>query len=193
MEKYIKEILNKFKDLNKQQKIITLFELVRDIPYGNIGSRNPKKVWEHQKGTCSGKHLLLGKLYEAVGIKVKYMMCLSKFNFLQIKFPKDIQLILRKHAIPDYHNFLKIFNKKWITVDATFDSRLKKRGFPVNLNWDGKKNCIIAFKPLKVLEVRDVIAEKKRKLNELPKEIQDIRKDFINKVSKWMEKARKTQ
>lgn len=53
------------------EKTIKLFELVREIPYGSIGSRDPKDVFEKKRGTCSGKHALLKELFEDLGIEVK--------------------------------------------------------------------------------------------------------------------------
>ncbi|MCK5233945.1 MAG: hypothetical protein KAJ91_03950 [Candidatus Aenigmarchaeota archaeon] len=50
-----KEILSKLVgDTPVTDKIIKLSEIVRDIPYGDIGSRDPKDVYEKNKGTCSG-------------------------------------------------------------------------------------------------------------------------------------------
>jgi hypothetical protein len=38
---------------------VQAFTTVRDIAYGNIGSRDPYDVLRAKKGTCSGKHALL--------------------------------------------------------------------------------------------------------------------------------------
>lgn len=176
--------------LKNQQKIAALFEVVRDIPYGDIGSRDPLNVLKEGKGSCSGKHLLLGKLYETMGIKVKYMMCLTQFNFLRQCFPKELQSILDNFEIPDYHNFLRIYTNKWVDVDITFDLFLTKYGFPVNLKWNGLTNCKIAFHPIEIFEVRDLIEEKQIAINNLPYEKQELRKDFIKKMANWLENIR---
>ena len=191
MENYIKGILSEFEGQDNQQKIVGLFRLVRDIPYGGMGSRDPEKVWELRTGTCSGKHLLLGKLYEEIGINVKFMMCLSEFNFLKDCFPDNLKKILEQNKIPDYHNYLRIsYNDKLVDVDVTFDLPLKKFGFPVNVDWDGTTNCIIAFRPIEIYEVSDLIHEKMNKLNRLPKETQEIRIKFIDEITKWMKQVR---
>ena len=180
-------MIEKFKN---QQKIISLFEVVRDIPYGDIGSRGAAKVLEKKKGTCSGKHLLLGKLYELMGVKVRYMMCFTKFNFLKYCFPQNIQRILEKNSIVDYHNYLKIFTTKWTDVDVTFDLYLKQFGFPVNASWDGLKNCKIGLKPIKIFQVDDLVAEKKKIISSLPKEKQEVRKLFLRKMNSWLNQIR---
>ena len=65
---------------SKDKKVVLLFEKVRDIPYGDIGSRDPKAVFENNKGTCSGKHELLKELYQELGIEVKDFIAMHKFN-----------------------------------------------------------------------------------------------------------------
>lgn len=63
-KKIIQEWAN---DLPLKKNIIKLFEKVRDIPYGDIGSRDPQDVYKKNKGTCSGKHELLKELYKELG------------------------------------------------------------------------------------------------------------------------------
>lgn len=176
---------------SKRRKLISIFEVVRDLPYGNIDSREPEQVLKEGKGTCSGKHLLLGQLYQAMGIEVQYMMCLTKFNFLEPIVPDNLKEILAGNEIFDYHNYLKIFSGEWIDVDATFDLALKRHGFIVNDNWDGESDCKIALQPIKTYCVNDLIAEKKRAVNELSIAKQRLRKKFIQNLGYWMELIRK--
>jgi len=179
------------KDINKNQKIISLFEMVRDIPYDVIGSREASEVLEKKKGTCSGKHLLLGRLFELIGIEVKYMMCLTKFNFIQNSFPEKLKKMLDKEDIFDYHNFLKIKNEsKWIVVDATFDLPLKDYGLPVNSHWDGLSNCKIALQPIKICTVSNLSFEKQNAIDRLSKEQQQKREEFIKKMCNWFNEMR---
>ena len=39
-------------------------------------------------------------------------------------------------------------NHRWVLVDATWDRRLKRAGFPVNEHWDGQSDTLCAVKPL---------------------------------------------
>ncbi|KPJ56627.1 hypothetical protein AMJ49_04375 [Parcubacteria bacterium DG_74_2] len=178
--------------INQQQKIISIFEIVRDIPYGVIDkSRNFCSVLENHKGTCSGKHLLLGRLYELMGIKVKYMMCETRFNFIKIELPEDLQKILDRKEIIDYHNFIKIRqNSKWINVDATFDLPLKKYSPAVNHSWNGVFDCQIAFKLVNIFETKNLKKEKVRLINFLTNKQQKEREAFFEKLSNWLDKVR---
>lgn len=56
--------------ITQKKKIVTLFELGRDIPYGDIGSRDPMAVLKIRKGTCSGKHFVLGYMLEKMGVEI---------------------------------------------------------------------------------------------------------------------------
>src|SRR3989338_3898170 len=151
-KKIIQEWAN---DLPLKKKIIKLFEKVRDVPYGDIGSRDPTDVYEKNKGTCSGKHELLKELCKELGIKVKNFIAMHKFNDLKVRFPDEIKKILNTTEIIDPHNFLKIFvGNKWIIVDATWDKNLKDLGFIVNENWDGKSDMKIAVIPYETFETK---------------------------------------
>lgn len=178
--------------LSNTQKIVALFETVRDIPYGDIGSRDPFLVLKKRRGTCSGKHQLLGFLYQAMGVPVRYMMCRTSFQCLKNILPDSLKQILESHDIVDYHNYLLILMNKWLVVDVTFDRPLARYGFPVNDNWDGLSNCTIAFPPIKVFQVKDMIEEKHKAINALPEEEQELRSAFIKQLSEWMDSLRKT-
>lgn len=94
-------------DQSIEKKIITLFEKVRDIPYGNIGSRDPADVYKEGKGTCSGKHELLKELYQELGIKTKDFLIMHRFKEMPVDFPEDIMTILNRSDIVDPHNFFQ--------------------------------------------------------------------------------------
>ncbi len=167
-----------------KQKIISVFEMVRDIPYGFIGSRDPLLVLKKRKGTCSGKHLLLGYLYQSMGVGVKYMMCLTKFNFIKNIMPYELKSILGKNEIYDYHNYLRIFVGEWLDVDITFDLPLKKYGFVINDNWD----C--TSKPIEIYCVSNLVGEKEKALSAFSKDERESRDCFIKQMSIWAESIR---
>lgn len=190
-----KKIIKEWTDnLPLDKKIIVLFEKVRDIPYGSIGSRNPKDVYENNKGTCSGKHELLKGLYEELGIKVKDFVVEHSFNDLKVKFPDEIKEILKRNEILDVHNILKIFNNgKWAIVDATWDKPLKKLGFIVNDSWDVKSDMEICVVSRQIKEVENPIKFKEQKLEELPASIKENRKLFLKRLTEWLDNLRQNK
>jgi len=190
MQSEIQSIIEKWtKNQSFEAKIITLFEKVRDIPYGNIGSRNPIDVYHKNKGTCSGKHALLKALYKEIGVEVKDYIIMHKFNNLPIEFPQNLKNILNKSTIIDPHNFLKIkINNQWFTVDVTWDKSLKKLGFPINENWDGKSNLnILVMLGGEIYETKNPILFKKELLKKQTKQQLKDRKLFIQELTIWLD------
>lgn len=178
-------------ELPEGEQIIRLFEKVRDIPYGDIGSRDPTGVYKRNKGTCSGKHELLKELYQELGIEVKDCIAIHKFNDLKVNFPGEIRKILNRTKVIDPHNFLEIFiGSKWVNVDATWDTPLKELGFPVNENWDGKSSMKLCVVPIKITEVENALEAKKRIISELPTGVQEDRKLFLKRLTDWLDKVR---
>ena len=180
-----KKIIQEWTDnLPLKEKIIKLFEKVRDIPYGDIGSRDPTDVYEKNKGTCSGKHELLKELYKELGLKIKDFIVMHKFNDSNVKFPDEIREIFNRTEIIDPHKFFKIFiDNKWVIIDATWDNKLKNLGFIVNENWDGNSDMELTVKPIKILETESPIESKKEIIEELPEQIQKDRKLFLKKIN----------
>ena len=194
MHSEIQNIIKKWtKNQSFETKIVTLFEKVRDIPYGNIGSRKPLDVYHQNMGTCSGKHALLKVLYSELGIPVKDFISMHSFNKLPITYPDIIKELLDKTTIIDPHNFIKIkIDNKWILIDATWDTSLKKYGFPVNENWNGKSNMNISvIKEGEIYKTDTPIILKEELLHNFSEKLQTDRKIFLKEFTKWLIVLRK--
>jgi hypothetical protein len=165
---------------------------VREIRYGIIDSRDPLKVLAANKGTCSGKHLLLAGLYRSMGLLVQDMVVFHKYQDLprKVGYPDHLRpLLQRGDGIPDYHNFIKLYLKgTWVTLDATFEADLKDY-FVVN-EWDGRGDTKLSVKPIMAWEVKDPVGFKLIKLAEMPSEIQNCRKEFLTAFSDWLVQLR---
>ena len=119
----------------KIKEITELYNKVQRIPYYCLRERDPDLLLKKNKGSCSEKHLFLGEEFKKLGISVKYV--LIKFDWNNLPIPKEI---IRKNeeGSVGWHLALKIkTNNKWIYVDATWDPKLEKAGFPVTKNWLG--------------------------------------------------------
>jgi len=136
----------------KPKEIAKLYKKVQGIPYYCLKERNPDLLLKKQKGSCSEKHLFLGKEFEKLGIPVKYL--LIKFDWNDLPIPKEI-IRKKKGDSVGWHLALKIKPKnKWILVDATWDPKLEKAGFSVTRNWDGKSDTKFAFPPKEIIEFK---------------------------------------
>ena len=189
MENVYKKLVEKWtQNQSFEQKIISLFKKVRDIPYGNIGSRNPLDILEKNCGTCSGKHFLLKELYKTLNIPVKDFIVIHKFNNLQVDFPSEIKEFLQNNEIIDPHNYIQIkpFNK-WITVDVTWNLALKQFNFPVNEYWNGKENMPISVAiSNEFYETTEPEKLKKELIKKLTPNQQYNRKHFLALTTKWL-------
>jgi len=165
--------------MNKIQKIIELYNKIQRIPYYCLTERDPDLLIKKNKGSCSEKHLYLGKEFKKLGIPVRYL--LIKFDWRNLPIPKEI--ISKKDSPIGWHLALKIKpDKKWLLVDATWDSKLKKASFPVTKNWDGKSNTKLALKPIETIELDKAQPKQVRRYEN---------RKFYHALNKWLESQRK--
>ncbi|MCD6401992.1 MAG: hypothetical protein J7L73_08715 [Anaerolineales bacterium] len=203
-ESLAKKILSDWEidNLPRDQQIVKIFEKVRDIPFGRMGSRDPKDVYERNKGTCSGKNFLLKGLYKTIGVKTKDIICLQRWKDLTwfpddrygiVNLPDEMKQMLEETEIVDFHNYVKILvDGKWVTIDVTIDLPLKKLGFYTTEHWDGKSDMPLCFVGThKVWDCGDNGSEKKAQLTAaLPKNIQEARNLFLENLTKWLDDLR---
>jgi len=171
------------------QSRIALFEHVRDIPYCYPATRDPAELLRVGRGSCSGKHYLLGELFRRLTVPVRHMICTHRFNESPLVFPEPMQEILRKNEIVDFHDYLQIeVDGEWIDVDATWERGLREFGFPVNEDWDGKSAMLLSVVPedFTVAE-RDPDRLKDELLSKLTPRQRTLRKQFLEALSNWVQ------
>ena len=138
--------------LTKQEKIISLCELVRDIPYENTGSHSLKDLVEKGRGSCTPKHIFLAKYLKKINVPVKFLITPFYYKKLKLAFPGSKGALLNEMPI-SYHTCLKArINRKWTIIDVTWDSKLKS--FPINKNWNGQTNMKLAVTPESITEIK---------------------------------------
>ena len=164
----------------KIKEIIELYKKVQEIPYYCLKERDPDLLLKKNKGSCSEKHLFLGREFEKLGVPVKYL--LIRFDWNDLPIPKEI-IQKKKNGSAGWHLALKIKpERKWIYVDATWDPKLEKAGFPITKNWDGKSNTKFAFPPKEIIELEKAP----------PKQIKRLEnQEFYEALNKWLELKRK--
>lgn len=164
----------------KIKEIIKLYNKIQKIPYYCLKERDPDLLLKKNKGSCSEKHLFLGKEFEKLGIPVKYL--LIKFDWNDLPIPKEI-IQKKEGGATGWHLALKIKSEnKWVYVDATWDPKLAKAGFPVTKNWKGSLDTKFAVLPRKIIELEKAPPKQVKRL--------DNRK-FFDTLNKWLELKRK--
>lgn len=143
------------KGLLKPEEEIDLeqaFTLVRDMPYIRASSRDPETIIQEWRGTCSGKHYLLKKLFAELGYSSRLIACTTITHI----DPKEAKGKLRKllqqseGRFVDVHNYLILELREGdMIVDATWPLATKGIGTVVNEEFVLGKDQQIASKPIK--------------------------------------------
>ncbi len=148
-------ILDKFNEWtngkNETEARIAIYNQIRDIPYAIIPelrdpTEGPSGLLKMCQGSCVPKHFLLGMLFEKLGIKIKYATYLFSWDDPEVKYPPELRKIVKTLPTGTHLACKAYINNRWILVDATFDIKLKRAGFPVTNKWDGISNTKNAVK-----------------------------------------------
>jgi hypothetical protein len=128
------------------------FLFVRDMPYTRASSRDPETIIQEWRGTCSGKHYLLKRLFAELGYASRLIAC-TTVTYID---PKEVRGKLRKlleqseGRFVDVHNYLRLeLPGKEMIVDATWPLATKSMGTVVNERFVLGENHQIACQPLK--------------------------------------------
>ena len=168
--------INDLSHLSKDDKVIDLFESVRNIPL-----RMPESLKEDDC-RCWGKHRALKRALEEAGYKSKFVVCFFKWS--EQNLPEEIIKI--KHADEDYHLFLKVkVHGDYFVVDASNDSKL-----PEYNSWDSLHDCILAVKPIKIFNFEESKVLEKKETEEFPERFKENKK-FYKALNKFFGKIRK--
>ena len=129
-----------------------VFFLVRDMPYIRASTRDSETIIHEWRGTCSGKHYLLKKIFAELGYASRLIACTT----VTLIDPKKVRGKLRKlleqsnGRFVDVHNYLILeLPEGEMIVDATWPLATKGMGTVVNENFVLGQNQQIACTPLK--------------------------------------------
>jgi hypothetical protein len=142
--------------------IIQVFNKIRDLPY-----HCPESL-EDEDYRCWGKNRLLFEELSKGDFEVRFRVC--DFLWSQQRIPKEITSKSPKDL--DQHLYLEIkLDNQWIILDCSNDSKL-----PSYNNWDGKSDCEIAVKYIKIYS-----SEESKKLEKQEKI------EFVKNFNKYKE------
>ena len=134
------------------------FYLVRDMPYIRASSRDPETIIQEWRGTCSGKHYLLKRLFAELGYSSRLIAC-TTINLIDPKKVRGKLRSLLKQSngrFVDVHNYLVLeLPGKEMIVDATWPINTKGSGTVVNERFVLGEDHQIACEPIKSWVVPD--------------------------------------
>lgn len=169
------------------------FALVRDMPYQRASTREPESVIEEWRGTCSGKHYLLDRIFREEGMETKVIMCTHRFTEeTTANFPPELREVVARGPVPDVHTYIRLKSEAgWMTVDATWPVKAAPLGMAVNTGFEAGKDMTVACSPIDTYEVpegRDPQAFKEELIERFCGSQSDDRDRFINGMGEWLSK-----
>jgi len=129
-----------------------VFSLVRDMPYQRASDRRPETTIAEWRGTCSGKHYLLQKLFEELGLPSTLIACTSITSVDPDEVEPAMQQLYQAAncRFVDVHNYLLVAvpDGSQMIVDATWPLSTKKIGMAVNEDFILGQDQELAAKPV---------------------------------------------
>jgi hypothetical protein len=170
---------------------ITIYYKIRDIPYAVIPELNDSKQYTQilalDRGSCTPKHLLLCDMYQRIGLEVLYAVYPFRWDEFAFLYPPKLRRLAKAMPI-GYHFTCKVdINGRFVLIDATLDLALQKIGLPVNREWDGIKDTLLAVNPCGEEQLYHP-----SEAHSLQSGITDEKSfAFINDLNSWLEELRK--
>src|SRR5512139_2270349 len=134
------------------------FTLVRDMPYIRASSRDSETIIQEWRGTCSGKHYLLKKLFAELGYSSRLIACTTVNLIDPMKVSGKLRSLLKQSngRFVDVHNYLILeLPGKEMIVDATWPIDTKGSGTVVNERFVLGEDHQIACEPVDTWVVPD--------------------------------------
>ncbi len=131
-------------DLRGEELLVKLFRFVQNIPYrvcpfdSNVGICGEAVNISLRKGDSRHKSLLLYNLLLERNFDVTRVKVI--FDWKDLPVPSEILGILKKSGTKWSHDALRLNSNEYysVYVDATWNPELRRIGFPVTGDWDGK-------------------------------------------------------
>lgn len=169
---------------------IAVFYKIRDIPYAVIPElNNPRRyhdILELNRGSCTPKHFLLCHIYQKIGLEVLYAVYPFRWSDFGAVYPPELQELAAVMPI-SYHLACKVdIAGKLVLVDATIDPALQKIGLPVNKEWDGFSDTLLAVNPCG----EEQLYHPSEAYFLQPAIIDEKSLAFYSRLNSWLEKTR---
>ena len=171
--------------------LVSIYQWVRNIPYGSKGIREPRDVVAHNVGSCSGKHLLLRELLRAAGMRAEIVTMFTYFNEgmpVHDSFPDELRRLCRETRVPDFHHYVRVADgERRLRLDATWHDALIPYGFPVNRDWRGEGDTVLAATPVREYPaIEHLIPYKMLLIDSLAADERELRARFFALVTDWI-------
>lgn len=170
--------------------LLAVYYKIRDIPYGILPELNSPaeyvRILELNMGSCTPKHLLLGKMFRCLGLNVLYVVYPYRWAEFEELYPPELWKLALQMP-PANHLACKLeVNGRFVVVDATVDPPLGRIGLPVNGIWDGESDTILPVLPL---GDEEIYSEYEAELMP-PPAVTPIQHSFYNGLNMYFQRVR---
>lgn len=170
--------------------VVAAFHAVRRMTYGSTGSRDPADLVRDGRGACTAKHILLGQLLSSLGVPCQVRCIAGSFGRGLPEaddMPDELRALIREGGVPDVHNVvLATLDGADVLLDVTWNDALIPVGFPVNFDWDGVGDTVLAVDGTMLeREGPDPVPLKARHLAALSPEDQERRQRFLALITQY--------
>lgn len=170
---------------------ISIFYSIRNIPYAVVPELNSYSRYMDilliNKGSCTPKHLLLGYMFQRLGLDVLYAVYPFRWSDFAVYYDSELRELAA--AMPlSYHLVCKVdIDSRLVLVDATLDPGLVWLGMGVNLNWDGYSDTLLAVNPCG----EEMLYHPNEAELMAPRALSDVEHAFFIKLNSFLDQVRR--
>lgn len=180
--------------LDLETCVAGVFHAVRKIPYFSGSDRSIMSVVKNNRGSCSGKHILLRDILRRQSHNATIETIRGDFTS---RIPAlgcmsdELRRLCEIGNIVDFHQYVIWESRNGeVRLDATWSDGPVARGIPGNQQWLGVGDTSLALTPDAVLQrVEDIAVYKKKLLAALDTKTRQRRRRFLSLLTDWAEKT----
>ena len=173
-------------------KLVEIFEKVRDLPYEIGPLYEGEKLIEYGRGGCGPKSRYLADQLNKLGYEVR--VCITPYRWTDLAaLPDELKKMPQVDRMGN-HVYLKVkIDDDWALIDPSWDKNLSP-ALPANIDWNGKFDQIPAIKITeeKCMNYPEPYLSWRRE-NQQPQEITEEDKQFASQMNLWFESVRTTR
>lgn len=176
---------------NAQDARVNIFYKIRDMPYAVIPELNdPRRytdIIKLNRGSCTPKHFLLCHMYQKLGLEVLYVIYPFRWDEFKAIYPPELQKLAEAMPIGFHLACKVVIEDKLVLVDATLDPPLQKIELPVNMEWDGFSDTLLAVSPCGTEE----LYHPSEATYMVSRDVNKKSQAFYHALNAWLEQVRK--
>lgn len=174
------------KQLPEAERASAAFAVVQSVPYRiSRWTGDPDSLFGMGRGDCRHKAFGQMRLFKALGLRVRHVK--TRFDWADLPIPAPV--LNNLSVTLGVHDSVAVqTGADWVIVDATWDPKLARLGFPVAGSWDGRSQT----RPITQGSLRSIFADEMPKgtnpyeLLSVPWPIRSRTQAFSRALNGWL-------